>query len=295
MVGESGCGKSLSALSIPLLLPREAEILEGSISFGEIPELRSLGEEELRRIRGKEISFVFQEARQSLNPLIRVGPQIAEALELHGSRGIGESKKRRTQVLELMENLGFKEAEKIYRLYPHQLSGGMCQRVMIAIAAVCKPRLLIADEPTTSLDPAVQIQILELLAKINKDFGTAVLFISHDLSLVRSFCARILVMYAGKIIEQGPSEAIFSSPAHPYTRGLLGALPEKDKRGRALANIPGRVPSIEDVWTGCPFAPRCSQARSCCNEEFPEETAAGSENSADLHKVRCFFPGGQNA
>jgi peptide/nickel transport system ATP-binding protein len=278
LVGESGCGKSLSALSIPGLLSPELVITGGSIVF-EGRELRNLPETELRSLRGKEISMIFQEPLSSLNPLLKIETQIAEALELHGER---DRKKIRLRVLELMEELGLPEPEKLGGAYPHELSGGMCQRVMIAAAAICGPRLLIADEPTTALDPDIQTQILDLLKKINRDFGTAILFISHDLSLVRSFCGRILVMYAGRIIERGPAEKIFSCPAHPYTRALIGAIPGRGRKGKPLANIPGRVPPLEEPRRGCPFAPRCAYREAACAAAFPEPADLGGG-----HRVHC--------
>jgi oligopeptide/dipeptide ABC transporter ATP-binding protein len=225
--------------------------------------------------------MIFQEPRQSLNPLIRIGAQIAETPELHG---ISDEKEAKAAALDMLEKLGFADPIKIYRAYPHQLSGGMCQRVMIGIAAICRPRLLIADEPATALDAAIQDQILELLAHINRESGAAILFISHDLSVVRRFCSRFLVMYAGRIVEQGPVETLFTSPAHPYTRGLISAIPGREQRGKALANISGRVPSIEDRLPGCPFAPRCAQARDRCLEVFPPETDLGNG-----HRARCFM------
>jgi oligopeptide/dipeptide ABC transporter ATP-binding protein len=298
LVGESGCGKTLSALSIPGLLPPEAEVTGGVLGFearrglaghGSAPaksgegravlDLLSLGEEELRRIRGREISMIFQEPRQSLNPLLRAGDQITEALKL---QGLADAKTARREALELIENLGLDEPERIFASYPHQLSGGMCQRVMIAIAAICRPRLLIADEPTTALDPAVQFQIIGLLEKINRGFGTAILFISHDLSLVRRFCARALVMYAGRIVEEGKTGRLFSDPRHPYTRGLIGAIPLPARKGRPLANIPGKVPSIEEPRQGCPFAPRCVCAEERCTAAFPKAANLGGG-----HRVYC--------
>jgi peptide/nickel transport system ATP-binding protein len=254
LAGESGCGKTLTALSITGLLPDAAKVTSGEILFAhnsmytpstdEPPlNLRALSEEALCRIRGREISMIFQEPRQSLNPLIRAGAQIAETLELHGLAG---KKQAKAATVETLAALGFEEPEKICAAFPHQLSGGMCQRVMIAMAAICRPKLLIADEPSTALDEAAQNQILTLLADINRSFGTAILFISHDLSVVRRFCGRFLVMYAGRIIEEGPAEKVFASPAHPYTRLLAGAIPDKNRRGKPLANIGGRMPSIAD-------------------------------------------------
>jgi peptide/nickel transport system ATP-binding protein len=277
IVGESGCGKSLSALSIPLLLPEPASIAGGSILYRG-REISRLNEGELKDLRGREISMVFQEPQSSLNPLIRVGRQITEPLELHGGK---DKDLNRRRALALMEDLGLREGEKLLDLYPHQLSGGMCQRVMIAAAMICGPRLLIADEPTTALDVSIQAQILGLLKKINRETGTAILFISHDLSVVRALCRKVLVMYAGKLVERGPVEEVFARPAHEYTRGLLGAIPGPASRGRPLANIPGRVPPIEeDRPPGCPFAPRCPRAAARCREKFPPEISLGPEHSA---------------
>ncbi|MDR1318257.1 MAG: ABC transporter ATP-binding protein [Treponema sp.] len=279
LVGESGCGKSLTCLSIPALLAPEIERLGGDIVF-KGRNLAGLSPEELNRVRGKEISMIFQEPAASLNPLHRIGPQIAEALELHG---LGDKKSRRAEVLGMMENLGLPEPEKLAKAYPHELSGGMCQRVMIAIAAICRPALLLADEPTTALDTAAQTQILELLRKINREFGASILLVSHDLGLVSRVCGRTLVMYAGKIVESGNRDDIFNRPAHPYTRSLIDAIPRREQKGKPLANIPGRVPSIEEPRSGCPFAPRCARAEKRCAAAFPEEANLGGS-----HRVYCF-------
>jgi oligopeptide/dipeptide ABC transporter ATP-binding protein len=280
LAGESGCGKSMTALSIVKLLPRGVKIQSGEIIYKNMP-LTSMSEKEMRDIRGREISFVFQEARQSLNPLLRVGGQITETLELGGSI-VKEA--NRARALETLESLGFEEPEKIFDAYPHQLSGGMCQRVMTAIAVISRPRLLLADEPSSSLDMESQERILSLLVKMNRDFNTSILIISHDLSIIQKFCGRFLVMYAGKIVEEGPSVSLFS-PLHPYTRALTGAIPAKDKRGKNLENIPGKVPSIEDRFPGCPFAPRCKKAQSICAREFPSALETGGKR-----KVYCHFP-----
>jgi peptide/nickel transport system ATP-binding protein len=222
--------------------------------------------------------MVFQEPRSSLNPLLRIGKQVTEPLELHGEK---DKALMRDKALSLMEGLGLPEPEQLLSLYPHQLSGGMCQRVMIAMAMIGGPRLLIADEPTTALDVSIQAQILELFRKINRETGTAILFISHDLSVIRSVCHRVLVMYAGILVEQGPAGEVFTRPAHRYTRGLLGSIPGRSSRGRPLVNIPGRVPPIEEERPpGCPFAPRCDRAAPPCRESFPPERFLGPGHSA---------------
>jgi peptide/nickel transport system ATP-binding protein len=276
IVGESGCGKSLTALSIPGLLPETARITAGHIYF---QGKERLSEAELREIRGREIAMVFQEPRSSLNPLLRIGKQITEPLELHGEKDRALMKKK---ALSLMESLGLPEPEKLLGLYPHELSGGMCQRVMIAMAMICGPRLLITDEPTTALDVSIQAQILELLKEINRSTGTAILFISHDLSVIQSICHRVLVMYAGKLVEQGPVAEVFARPGHEYSRGLLGSIPGPHSKGRPLANIPGRVPPIEEKRPpGCPFAPRCAKASAPCWERFPAAVILGPEHTAN--------------
>jgi peptide/nickel transport system ATP-binding protein len=274
IVGESGCGKSLTALSIAGLLSPPAVVCGGSAVFQNGKDLLTLGEEELCRVRGTDLSFVFQEPFSSLNPLMKIGPQIAETLEVHGENGKDRRgglyrEALRGRVLELMKRLELPAPEKLFDAYPHQLSGGMCQRAMIALAVIAGPRLLIADEPTTALDLSTQAQILELLKQLNREQGTSILFISHDLSVIRKICGRVLVMYAGRIMEEGPVEEVFSRPAHEYTRGLLGSIPGRGMKGRPLAVIPGRVPSIEDGSApGCPFAPRCPRAEKRCLAPF---------------------------
>ena len=279
LAGESGCGKSMTALSIPNLLPKAARITGGQIIYNGL-SLTSMSEKQLCAVRGREISCIFQEVRQSLNPLMRSGAQITEALELTGET---DSVKNKASALETLVSLGFEEPQKIFDAYPHQLSGGMCQRVMTAAAAVSRPRLLLADEPSSSLDVESQELILSLLKKMNRDFNTTVLVISHDLSIIRAFAGRFLIMYAGKIVEEGPADALFS-PLHPYTRALTGAIPGRDKRGQNLENIPGKVPSIEDHLTGCPFAPRCKKAQGVCRETFPPVTGTAGR------RVYCHFP-----
>ncbi|GHU97685.1 dipeptide/oligopeptide/nickel ABC transporter ATP-binding protein [Spirochaetia bacterium] len=298
IVGESGCGKSLTALSIPALLPEAAAIKTGKILFNGI-DLRALSQQKLYHIRGREISMVFQEPVPSLNPLLKIGRQIAEPLVLHGETDRVTVKR---QVLDIMRILGLREPDRIIEAYPHQLSGGMCQRVMIALAIICKPKLLIADEPTTALDVTIQAQILDLMKKINRELGTSILFISHDLSVINRLCDNVQVMYAGKLIEGGTAADVFTRPVHEYTRGLIGSIPARDRKGRALASIPGKVPSLEEKNpAGCPFAPRCARAQKRCFDEFPAKTTVDSvtiENSAAVvnssenraaHQVHCIL------
>jgi peptide/nickel transport system ATP-binding protein len=281
IVGESGCGKTLTALSIPRLLPEGMEILGGIILLNGLDTV-TLSSRELCRIRGKDVSMVFQEHSSSLNPLRRVGGQIAESLELHGMRG---KKRLREAALEAMGKTGLPNVERLFNAYPHELSGGMRQRAMIALAAISGPRLLIADEPTTALDVTIQAQILSLLKSINRELGMSILFISHDLAVINQICDRVLVMYAGKIVEEGTVGNVFWHPVHEYTKGLMGSIPAKSMKGRPLANIPGKVPSLEEKQsTGCPFAPRCKRPLNRCFERFPEKTDL-SEN----HGVYCYL------
>ena len=260
IVGESGSGKTLTALSIPSLLGGNKEITSGSIIFNGT-DLASLPEKKLEAIRGKEISMVFQEPFSSLNPLLKTGSQIGEALTLHGEKDKALVKSR---TKELMEKLGIPDT------YPHRLSGGMCQRAMIAIAIICGPRLLIADEPTTALDRDTQSKILALIKEINRDMGTSILLISHDIEVIKELCNRVLVMYSGRILEEGNTGEVFSNPAHEYTRGLLNSVPSAAMRGKALAAIPGKIPSLEEGRpSGCPFHPRCAKAIPECKRDFP--------------------------
>jgi peptide/nickel transport system ATP-binding protein len=244
-------------------------------------DLTALPEKKMEAIRGKEISIVFQEPYYSLNPLMKIGPQIGEALALHADIRPGE--KDKAQVLsrakELMKKLGLPDT------YPHRLSGGMCQRAMIAIAIICGPRLLIADEPTTALDHDTQSRIIALLKEINRETGTSILFISHDIEVIRELCGRVLVMYSGRILEEGNTGEVFSSPAHEYTRGLLNSIPTRAMRGKPLAAIPGKIPSLEEGRpSGCPFHPRCAKALPECKRDFPPARKTGPG-----HTTRCIW------
>jgi len=270
VVGESGCGKSVTALSILRLLPEPpAQIERGEILF-EGRDLRALGAEELRALRGNRIAMIFQEPMTSLNPVFRVGDQIEEALRVHRSLSRTE---REARVIELLELVGIPEPRARMRDYPHQLSGGMRQRVMIAMALANDPAVLIADEPTTALDVTIQAQILELLESLKKRFDMAVLFITHDLGVVAETGQRVAVLYAGRVVETGTVEQIFAAPQHPYTRGLLDSLPSARTKAReSLRVIPGRVPDLVARPAGCSFRERCTRAVSRCASEDPALT-----------------------
>jgi len=269
LVGESGSGKSLTSLAVMRLLPSQAGV-SGEILFhngkGSQPLLR-LGVEEMRGLRGSRIAMIFQEPMTALNPVMRVGDQIAEAVLAHGVAGKREAW---TRAVAAMDEVAIPEAEQRARDYPHQLSGGMRQRVMIAMAIVNRPQLLIADEPTTALDVTIQAQILELLAGLRSKFGLTMLFISHDLAVVSEVADRVAVMYAGNLVELGSKKDIFQAAAHPYTRGLLNAVPTlKTDRNRPLSTIEGTVPPLHAVPAGCPFEPRCEFRVPECARALP--------------------------
>jgi peptide/nickel transport system ATP-binding protein len=277
IVGESGCGKSLTALSILGLLPRRGCRREGKILF-EGRDLVPLGESAMRQVRGRRIGMIFQEPMSALDPVFTVGDQIAETVRTHFSVSRKEGWERAVAALDAV---GIPGARNCASLYPMSLSGGMRQRVMIAMALVCEPRLLIADEPTTALDVTIQAQIVELLLELGSRTGTAILFITHNLGLVAESCARMLTMYAGQVVEDGPVEEILTRPWHPYTAGLLGSLPHAAQRKTRLPSIPGRVPSAHEMPPGCRFVPRCGFALPPC--EKPQEL----ERLGDRH-VRCW-------
>ena len=282
LVGESGCGKTVTALSILRLLPEPAARVAGgaSITFGGTDLLR-VAPEELRRTRGAGIAMVFQEPTTSLNPVLPVGWQIAETVLAHQNV---TRESARARAIEMMQLVGIPDPAERYRSYPHQLSGGLCQRVMIAIALVCSPRVLIADEPTTALDVTIQAQILELLMGLKKRLGLSMLLISHDLGLVAGVADRIAVMYGGRIVEQASTADLFSRPVHPYTEGLLGAIPRIDRPAATLAAIPGSVPPATSWPSGCRFHPRCAHAWERCSAIEPDLLDSGPNRSA-----RCWL------
>ncbi len=284
LVGESGCGKSMTALAIMGLLPDAARIAGGEIRYRG-NELTTLREKERCSLRGREIAMIFQEPGRALNPLIPVGRQIAEAFLLHNP-GAGKIKAR-AATFEMLRSVGLSRVQSLYREYPHRLSGGMKQRIVIAMALMNTPGLLIADEPTTALDVTIQYQILELIRQMNRKFSTSMLLVSHDFGVVRHVCTRIVVMYAGYVVEEGATPDVLRTPAHPYTQGLLNSIPTSFKRGSALYSIPGTVPSLEGrSRSACPFYGRCSEGIAHCAHEMPALTAA-----SDGRKVRCHLRG----
>lgn len=280
LVGESGCGKSMTALSLLRLVPRPGQIRSGQVLLRE-KDLLHFTVPEMREVRGQEISMIFQEPMTSLNPVLRVGDQVVEALRLHEKVS---QKAARQRGIDLFKRVGIPDPEARFVTYPHQMSGGLKQRVMIAMALVTKPRVLFADEPTTALDVTIQAQIIELMRELQRDFKTAILLITHDLGVVNQIADEIAVMYAGRIVEQGSRRQILKSPEHPYTRGLLGALPGRVKPGEPLHEIQGAVPSPAAWATGCRFRPRCPEALPECQERLPELIALGGERS----QVACF-------
>ncbi len=280
IVGESGCGKSITSLSIMRLLGETGTIVGGDIRLrGE--DLLSKSEREMRQMRGKDMSMIFQEPMTSLNPVYTVGEQIAEALRIH------EGMNRRAalnKAVEMIDRVGIPSPRARVRQFPFELSGGMRQRIMIAMALACNPSLLIADEPTTALDVTIQAQILELMKKLQEDFHTTILLITHDLGVVAEMCDQVAVMYAGKIVEYADVETLFETPRHPYTKGLIDSLPLHMEDQDELKAIPGTVPNPLNMPKGCPFAPRCPFARSLCHDELPDlRDVAGKE------KVRCWI------
>jgi peptide/nickel transport system ATP-binding protein len=287
LVGESGCGKSVSALSLLGLLPPTATVT-GKASFGGT-DLLEVSARQLRRIRGREISFVFQEPMTSLNPVFTVGKQISEVLRRHLDLSSRQARRRTVELLKLVR---IPAAERRVEEYPHQLSGGMRQRVMIAMALACDPKILIADEPTTALDVTIQAGILDLMRDLRERLGTAIVLITHNLGVVADIADRVVVMYAGRKAEEAPVRELFANPQHPYTIGLLNAIPrlgEEGGNGRVrLQEIPGRVPSLSEPLDHCAFADRCPRADDLTRSHVPELERIGPE-----HLVACFHPGGE--
>ncbi len=280
LLGESGCGKSVTSLALMGLLAPQAQV-EGRIVF-QGRDLRAASPDELRDLRGAALAMVFQEPMASLNPVLPVGRQVAEALVAHGRANRRAAKDR---AIALFREVGLSEPERRYAAYPHELSGGMCQRVMIAMAIACDPVLLIADEPTTALDVTIQKQILALIEDLRRRRGTAVLLITHDLGVVAENADRVAVMYAGLIVETAPVRALFAAPLHPYTRGLLDSMPDLDDEDAVLHAIPGQVPDLASLPPGCAFAARCGRADERCLAAIPPLVEA-----APGRAVRCWHP-----
>ncbi|EKN71717.1 oligopeptide/dipeptide ABC transporter ATPase [Neobacillus bataviensis LMG 21833] len=282
IVGESGSGKSVTSLATMGLIPSPP----GRIEHGEIifegTDLKNISEKEWRKIRGNQISMIFQEPMTSLNPLFTIGNQLMEAIQLHTGLNKSQAKVRSIELLKLV---GIPRAEGILKDHPHQLSGGMRQRVMIAMAMACNPKVLIADEPTTALDVTIQAQILALMKDLNQKTNTSIILITHDLGVVAEICERVIVMYSGQIVEQGDVRKILKDPQHPYTKGLLKSVPDLRGKKDRLYSIPGTVPAPGTVLKGCRFAARCAEVFGQCHEEAPELF----KMEKDGHEVRCFL------
>jgi len=283
IVGESGCGKSMTALSIMGLLEKNGKVTEGTILFnGE--NLLELAPRQRRKMCGDQLSMIFQEPMTSLNPVTTVGHQVLETLIVHDQ--VKSKQEAKARIIELFRQVGIPDPERRYASYPHQLSGGLRQRVMIAMAMACEPKLLIADEPTTALDVTIEAQILHLMRKLSKEHHTAIMMITHNLGVVAEICDRVCVMYAGKIVEQAEVHELFRNPLHPYTNGLLRSLPKMQSGQGRLYNIRGMVPDLVNMPEGCRFAARCDQACDRCCREMPELIDVGGG-----HLVRCFRQG----
>ena len=278
IVGESGCGKSVTCHSVLRLLPPNGEI-RGRILF-DGRDLLALEPATLDKVRGRDIAMIFQEPASSLNPVHTIGSQLGESLILHRDMSASQA---RAEALRLLDRVGIPEGKRRLGEYPHQLSGGMNQRAMIAMALACRPRLLIADEPTTALDVTIQAQILELLGELQREYGMSLILVTHDLGVVAETAERVAVMYAGRVVEEASVEELFAHPAHPYTLGLLQSLPRVDRTEVELSPIEGAVPSLLSMPRGCTFAPRCRYSADRCRERVPEL-------SMTQHSVACFFP-----
>ena len=281
LVGESGCGKSVTCHAVLGLLPSNGRVTGGRILF-EDSDLAAFSERELERLRGREVAMIFQDPLTALNPVHSIGKQLAEVLILH--RGLSWDAAK-AEVKRLLDRVRIPDAGRRLGEYPHQLSGGMNQRVAIAMAMACRPKLIIADEPTTALDVTIQAQILELLRELQAEEGLALMLVTHDLGVVAEMADRVAVMYLGRVAEEAAVNDLFSAPCHPYTRGLLRSIPRIDENVARLATIEGSVPSLHAVPAGCPFAPRCENACTACVEHVPEPLVR-----ADGRRVACFAP-----
>ncbi len=284
IVGESGCGKSQTALSIMKLIQKPGETIQGQVLLNN-EDLLKKNETQMKEILGNQMAMIFQEPMTSLNPVFTIGDQVSESIRLH-SKNASELEIK-NKAIAMLKLVGIPAAEKRFDEYPHQLSGGMRQRIMIAIAMSCNPQLLIADEPTTALDVTIQAQILDLMRKVQKEFNAGMILITHDLGVVAEMCQDVLVMYAGKVVEYGTVEDIFYRPKHPYTKGLLNSIPhfETGHRLTQLNTIPGLVPNLFKLPQGCRFQERCNRVKDLCSQQQPS-----LENLRGVHKVACFNP-----
>lgn len=278
IVGESGCGKSVTSLTAMRLTP--GKVVAGSITF-QGKDLLALSDEEIRKVRGNDMAMIFQEPMTSLNPVFTIGQQIGEAIEIHMQYNRQQA---RARTIEMLKLVGIPRAEQIVDEYPHQLSGGMRQRVMIAMAMSCNPKLLIADEPTTALDVTIQAQILDLMRELKDKHSTAIMMITHDLGVVAEMCDRVIVMYAGKVVEEADVVTLFTNPKHPYTQGLMKSIPRLDGQEQRLYSIKGSVPIPGSLRKGCTFAPRCEFATELCREGMP-----GLAEIGEGHFCRCWL------
>jgi len=281
VVGESGSGKSVTMMSLLRLIPMPpGDIVAGEATF-DGKDLLKLDSDELRQVRGGQIGFIFQDPMTSLNPVLTIGRQISESLLLHTDT---DKKAAAVRAVELLDMVGIPDAKSRLKAYPHELSGGMRQRVMIAIALACSPEVIIADEPTTALDVTIQAQIVAIVKDLRERLGTAVVWITHDLGVVAGLADRVLVMYGGRVVEEAPVRELYATPAHPYTVGLLSSLPRLDQKGQELVSIPGQPPSLYAEPTSCSFAPRCAHAFDRCHSEVPELVTV-----AEGHRAACFW------
>lgn len=280
LVGESGCGKSLTCLALARLNPEPPFSYSGTLRLG-AARIFDLSEAELRQVRGGTVAYIFQEPSSALNPVLMVGSQIAEAIRLHAA----DTPDVNARVMALLRQVGIPEPEQRAKAYPHQLSGGMQQRVMIAMALSCSPAVVVADEPTTALDVTIQAQILELLQRLCRDTGTAIVLVTHNLGIVAGIADTVGVMYAGQMVEYGPAKAILRQPAHPYTRALLAAVPRLGRHAATLQTIPGRVPPPSEYPAGCRFAGRCSEVLPVCASTPPRQGCAGAGHAAWCHRL----------
>lgn len=280
IVGESGCGKSVTSLSVMGLLPKPMAFIAGGEIRFDGRDLTKLKEREMRKLRGNEIAMIFQEPMTSLNPVFTIGQQLSEPLRQHTNLNKGQI---RAKIIEMLKLVGIPRAEQIIDEYPHQLSGGMRQRVMISLAMLCEPKLLIADEPTTALDVTIQAQILELMKELREKQNMSMILITHDLGVVAEMCDRVVVMYAGQVVESADIRSIFNEPKHPYTQGLLASLPKMNERKTELSSIPGSVPRPDHLPKGCAFAPRCSSVFDKCLKERPPLKQIGNQ------QCRCWL------